>query len=125
MLLKNPGKLLGMVPLKLIFRPIMNVLYIDTRNNAQIVVRLEKGSEIFSEVSKANINKAQAALPLISSVLKKAKISAIDIDEIQIAEGSGSFTGLRVGSSIANALSFALSKKINQKKLGTLHIPKY
>jgi len=106
-------------------KQISNVLYIDTRDNKKIIVSLETKKRNYIEQSKANIQKSQATLPLILKVLKKAKAGVDDIDEIRIERGVGSFTGLRVGASIVNALSFALGIKINQKKLGTLHVPKY
>ena len=106
-------------------KQISNVLYIDTRDNKKIIVSLETKKRNYIEQSKANIQKSQATLPLILKVLKKAKAGVDDIDEIRIERGVGSFTGLRVGASIVNAKVFALGIKINQKKLGTLHVPKY
>lgn len=102
-----------------------NILYIDTRDNRKIVVCLERDGEKFKIESKATKQKAQATLPLIEKALKRVKMSFSDIDEITVEKGPGSFTGLRVGISIANALGFALGKKINRKKLGSIEIPNY
>lgn len=100
----------------------MNRLYIDTRDNKNIIVRLEKKGQIFEEKSIANKNKAQAALPLIEKVLKQAKIKASNVNDIRVETGPGSFTGLRVGIAIANALGFGLGVRINGKRFD---LPKY
>jgi tRNA threonylcarbamoyladenosine biosynthesis protein TsaB len=103
----------------------MNKLYIDTRNNERIIVRLETKSEKFEQVSKASQDKAQAALPLIKNILEEANLKPHEVSEVIVETGTGSFTGLRVGVSIANALSFGLLVKINGKKLSDLATPKY
>jgi len=103
----------------------MNKLYIDTRDNKRIVVRLETENGAFEEKSVANVKKAQATLPLIEKVLEKAKLQIKDIDEINVETGPGSFTGLRVGISIANSISFAGLIKVNGKKVGEIEKPQY
>ena len=103
----------------------MNKLYIDTRDNKMIIVRLETKKGTFEEKSVANKNRAQVALPLIEEILNKAKLSARDIDEINVEKGPGSFTGLRIGISIANALSFAGLVQVNGKILGEIEEPQY
>lgn len=103
----------------------MNKLYIDTRDNKRIVVRLDSNSEIFEDVSIASKNKAQATLPLIEKTLKRAKLTVREIDEINVERGPGSFTGLRVGISIANSLSFAGLIRVNGKRVGEVEEPQY
>ncbi len=103
----------------------MNKLYIDTRDNQQIIVRLETETGTFEEKSVANNNKAQATLPLIGKILKRARLGISDINEINVERGPGSFTGLRVGISIANALSFAGLIRVNGRKLGETELPQY
>ncbi len=103
----------------------MNILYIDTRDNSRIIVRIKTNKQEFIEESEANVQKAQATLPLIEKLLKKSGLKTNEIDEIKIEKGPGSFTGLRVGISIANALSFSSSIKINGKKIGEIELPEY
>ena len=103
----------------------MNILYIDTRDNKEIIVRLTKDGKNFELKSEANRNSSQTALPMIAKVLKDAEIKLSDIDEIKVETGPGSFTGLRVGVAIANALSFAGEIKVNGKELGETELPEY
>ena len=41
------------------------------------------------------------------------------VDEIEVDRGPGSYTGIRVGVSVANALGFALNIPVNGKKMET------
>jgi len=70
-------------------------------------------------------HKSQKLLELIDQVLKEEKKSLKSLTEIEVNLGPGSFTGLRVGVSVANALAWALKIPINGKKVGQLVEPKY
>lgn len=62
---------------------------------------------------------------MIDALLKKYKLKLTDIDTIRVETGPGSFTGLRVGVSIANALGYALNISVNGMPLGTFAEPVY
>ncbi|MFH1186744.1 MAG: L-threonylcarbamoyladenylate synthase [Candidatus Levyibacteriota bacterium] len=72
-----------------------------------------------------SVQKAQVVLPLIEEILRKHKISIKNVSKIRVNTGPGSFTGLRVGISIANTLGKLLNIPINDKKIGELEEPKY
>lgn len=103
----------------------MNILYIDTSSNQEIRVDLEKNNN--KEILKKKIgkNKAQVVLPMIDGLLKKNELTINDINQIKVKTGPGSFTGLRVGISIANALGFALNIPVNGNKIGEFVEPEY
>lgn len=104
----------------------MNIIHIDTSDNTKAKATLSSESYEYSLSSRSDSGKrSQEALLLIDQILKKANIALSDIDKIQVTKGPGSFTGLRVGISIANALSFCLQKKLNEKELGEIEIPEY
>ncbi len=88
-------------------------LYIDTSNREEIVVGL--GDEKFK--TKAKKDKSQKLLPFIDELLKKKGKKMEDITEIEVNTGPGSFTGLRVGVSVANAIGWALGVPVNGKDL--------
>ncbi len=96
----------------------MNTLLIDTSDNKRISVGLRINDKEYSKSQKVDRDKAQATLPLIEKVLKGKSLSLKDIDNIEVNTGPGSFTGIRVGMSIANALSFSLKIPVNGKKVG-------
>jgi tRNA threonylcarbamoyladenosine biosynthesis protein TsaB len=84
-------------------------LYIDTSDATKIVVGINKAR--FEAASKQD--KSQRLLPFIQEVLKKENYTLKDIKSIEVNTGPGSFTGLRVGISVANALGWALGVKVN------------
>jgi len=94
----------------------MKTLIINTSDNKQISVGLRIDDKEFLESQKVDISKAQATLPLIEQILKEKNIALRDLDSIEVNTGPGSFTGIRVGISIANALGFSLKIPVNGKK---------
>lgn len=100
-------------------------LYIDTRDNQKVSALLDCDGTKYEASSTSENRHPESILLLIEKVCKQAKIDPSRIDELHVEEGPGSYTGLKVGASVANALSFALNKKINGKKFGELVTPKY
>lgn len=88
-------------------------LYIDTSNSEKIVVGINK--ERYTADSK--VEKSQMLLSFIDKLLKKRKKKISDIKEIEVNTGPGSFTGLRVGVSVANTIGWALRVPVNGKDL--------
>ena len=94
----------------------MITLYIDTTKRETVTVRLEIDGKKYQKT--VDNTQAQEVLPLIEKLLKEKKIKFNQINRIKVNTGPGSFTGIRVGVSIANALSFALKIPVNNKKAG-------
>lgn len=100
-------------------------LRIDTKDSLNISAHLDVDGVGYHEISTTENKRPESILNLVERVLEKAKIDKNDIDEIYVEEGPGSYTGLKVGVSVANALSFGLGKKVNGKAFGELVEPKY
>lgn len=98
-------------------------LYIDTSGIREASVELVIEERRFRKESRDSELRSQALLPLIEEVMVEAEITLFDITDIHIVEGPGSFTGLRVGLSVANALGSLLSIPVNGKK--SLAMPVY
>lgn len=96
-------------------------LFIDTSDNTKTIIGFDKERWTFP----AKKQKSQQLLSLINRALKKQKKTLKDVTEIEVNLGPGSFTGLRVGISVANALGWALKIPVNGKKPGELVEPKY
>lgn len=94
----------------------MNVLFIDTSSNKEIRVGLKIAGKKYWLAQDIDFQKAQIVLPLIDKLLKRHKLSIQDIDRIEVNTGPGSFTGLRVGISVANTLAWVCNIPINGKK---------
>lgn len=93
-------------------------LFLDTSSNKETVVgldgaRMKKGSQL---------THSQVVLPMVEDMLRRQGATLTDVTEIEVATGPGSFTGLRVGAAIANALGFALKIPVNGKKTWEMDI---
>jgi tRNA threonylcarbamoyl adenosine modification protein YeaZ len=99
----------------------MMKLFIDTTDNKKTVVGLDK--KTWQVATKKH--QSQQLLGLINKILQGKRNSINQITEIEVNLGPGSFTGLRVGVSVANALGWALKIPINGQRVGKLVEPKY
>jgi len=102
-----------------------NILFIDTSDNKIVKVGLEIDGKKNELVIPLDKRKAQAVLPMIDELLKKQDLSLRDIRAIEVNPGPGSFIGVRVGVTIANALGFLLKVPVNKKEVGELVEPVY
>jgi len=87
-------------------------LYLDTTNNLKVIIRLD-GEEFIGEYSSPQ---DQDVLGFLMQTLSLQGHVLKDITQIEVNPGPGSFTGSRVGVTIANALALALSVPINGQK---------
>lgn len=92
-------------------------LWINTADRKKIEVALKKDGEIVSTKSAENDFGSQVLLNLITEILKKNNLDFKDLKSIEIEKGPGSYTGLKVGASVANALGFSLNIPVNNKKM--------
>lgn len=88
-------------------------------------VELKKADITFKLEEKREAPGDQNVLELIERILLEQGLTLKDINSIGFNTGPGSFTGLRVGAAIANALSFGISVSINGKPIGEIELPKY
>src|SRR5574344_754327 len=87
----------------------MYTLFIDTHFK-DINIILYKDNKV---VSKKTISDSKSTsketMPSIIETLAAAKINIKDLNKIAIVRGPGSFTGIRLGVTIAKVLSYALN----------------
>lgn len=88
-------------------------LYIDTTDREQIIIGIEE--KRFE--TEAKNGSSQKLLLFIDEILGKARKTLKDITEIEVNNGPGSFTGLRVGVAVANTLGFVLKVPVNGKRI--------
>lgn len=99
------------------------ILYIDTSDNEKTIVKLiTEEKEVVIEENLMQ-KKSEVLLPLIDKLLKKCNTKLIELTALEINEGPGSYTGLRIGAAVVNTLSYLLNIKINGKK--DYFFPKY
>jgi len=102
-----------------------NILLIDTADNKKIKIGLKIDGKVFYLNSNPTALKSQVVLILIDKLLKKHGLQIKDVTQIEVNLGPGSFTGVRVGASVANALGFSLKIPVNGKKVGDFVEPLY
>jgi tRNA threonylcarbamoyladenosine biosynthesis protein TsaB len=96
-------------------------LSIDTSEKDKTVIGLDDRHWQF----KIKKYQSEQLLVLIDKALRKQKKNLKDVTTIEVNLGPGSFTGLRVGIAVANALGWALKVPINGQKIGQLAEPRY
>lgn len=87
------------------------ILQINTKEQNRISVALKDQGKVIKKLSAKNKFGSQALLPLITRICTPGVLTGIEVET-----GPGSFTGLRVGVAVANALGFALNIPVNGKK---------
>ena len=87
-------------------------LFIDT-STKNVSISIIRDNQILSLISKEIINMHSAyTTKFIKDCLDEAKIDANDIDDILVVVGPGSFTGVRIGVTIAKTYGFLIKKDI-------------
>ncbi|WP_314064399.1 tRNA (adenosine(37)-N6)-threonylcarbamoyltransferase complex dimerization subunit type 1 TsaB [uncultured Vagococcus sp.] len=86
----------------------MKVLAIDTSNQALAVAICENDQVIGQYLGTTNRNHSLVLMPAIDFLMKENKISPKELDRIIVAEGPGSYTGLRIGVTTAKTLAWTL-----------------
>lgn len=88
----------------------MNILAIDS-SAVTATAAILSGDTVVAEASVTTaLTHSQTLLPMIKNVLSSAGLSPQDIDLFAVANGPGSFTGLRIGVGTVKGLAYALSK---------------
>lgn len=86
----------------------MPSLIIDTSSN-HCLLALSKGEKILSTLSFPHENElSQTLIPTLQKLLEEKETPLSSLQKIYAGMGPGSYTGTRVGVSVAKALSFSL-----------------
>lgn len=98
----------------------MHSLLIDTHNE-KIVLVLYKNSTVIDIIEKkSNQSHSIYVMNLIKEILDKNNIHKNDIEELYVVNGPGSFTGVRIGITIAK--TWAVVKNIKIKTIDSLEL---
>ena len=87
----------------------MRYLYIDTSSSYLYTAIVENG-KLLSEIKEEfGQSLSEVALPKIASMFEKTNLEAKDINKIIVVDGPGSFTGIRIGITIAKVYAWSLN----------------
>lgn len=87
-------------------------LGIDTANTPLSIAIVKDGKVLTEENTSMPINHSLRAMPAIEEAFERAKLKPADLDGIVVAEGPGSYTGVRIGVTIAKTLAWTLNKPL-------------
>ncbi|MEG0366432.1 MAG: tRNA (adenosine(37)-N6)-threonylcarbamoyltransferase complex dimerization subunit type 1 TsaB [Coprobacillus sp.] len=90
----------------------MTSLIMDTSNQYLMVALYEDGKCLESIQELGSKKQSENAIPYLASLLEKHHKELLDIDEMIITKGPGSYTGERVAMTIAKTLSVIAPIKI-------------
>lgn len=87
----------------------MRILYIDT-SSSFLYSAIVEDNKILGEIKEEyGQSLSEVALPRIVSIFNDNNIKPEDIDKIIVVNGPGSFTGIRIGITIAKVYSWSLN----------------
>ena len=98
----------------------MYSLFIDTHSKIINIVLYQNGKVLKSKHEKTTKSHSSFIMPLIKEIIEEVKITKNDIKELIVVNGPGSFTGSRLGITIAK--TWAYCKKINIKVISSLEV---
>ncbi|MGC4378792.1 tRNA (adenosine(37)-N6)-threonylcarbamoyltransferase complex dimerization subunit type 1 TsaB [Fictibacillus sp. Mic-4] len=90
----------------------MKVLAIDT-SNLVMGIAVTDGEKVIGEyITNLKKNHSIRVMPAIHDLLSELNISPQSLDRIVVARGPGSYTGVRIGVTIAKTLAWTLKKEL-------------
>ncbi|WCL54251.1 tRNA (adenosine(37)-N6)-threonylcarbamoyltransferase complex dimerization subunit type 1 TsaB [Gimibacter soli] len=90
----------------------MSVLAIDTSEAWCSATLVANGAALGSMREKLGRGHAERLMPMIEELMAEAGCSLGDVTRLAVVTGPGTFTGLRIGLSVARGLGLALSKPV-------------
>lgn len=86
----------------------MMVLAMDTSSTVATVALMDENKLIGEYTINHKRTHSQKLMPLIAALLEDCEVKMEQIEVIAVAEGPGSFTGLRIGAATAKGLAHAM-----------------
>lgn len=87
----------------------MYTLYIDTHCNQIVIVVYQNEKVIIKKEIVSNYDHSVTTMPILIDAINEAKLEIKDINQIIVVNGPGSFTGVRIGVTIAKTLAHTLN----------------
>lgn len=87
----------------------MYSLFLDTHEKNIIEVLYKDGTLLDKNIRMSERNHSDFTMPMLKELMDRNNISVHDLNEILIVNGPGSFTGVRLGVTIAKTLAYTLN----------------
>ncbi|WP_077614250.1 tRNA (adenosine(37)-N6)-threonylcarbamoyltransferase complex dimerization subunit type 1 TsaB [Caenibacillus caldisaponilyticus] len=86
----------------------MNVLAIDSSNLTMGVAVANETAVLGEFITNTKKNHSVRLMPAVERLLKDIEMAPDDLDRVAVAQGPGSYTGVRIGVTVAKTLAWAL-----------------
>ena len=90
----------------------MKILFLDTSSFFVTVSIIEDGKLLYLFQDEITDDMSSKVMPIIAEGFNSVSFNIQDIDKIMVVNGPGSFTGVRIGVTIAKTIAWALKKEI-------------
>ena len=97
----------------------MKSLLMDTSNRYLVIAAYEDGKLLTGIQEEGSKKQSEYAIPYIEKILNEHQLELFDFDEIIVTRGPGSYTGVRVGMTIAKTIKTV--HPVNVKMVSSLH----
>ncbi len=88
------------------------ILNIETSTEVCSVALAKDGKLLFEKESREGLNHSEYLTVFIDELFRENKIEIDTIDAVAVSKGPGSYTGLRIGVSVAKGLCYSLDKSL-------------
>lgn len=85
----------------------MYILFIDTHQNTNLA--LFKDDCLINNLNSNELKQSTIIIPLLKTMLEECNVELKKINEIIVVNGPGSFTGVRLGVTIAKTIAYQLN----------------
>ncbi|MDF2535148.1 MAG: tsaB [Bacillales bacterium] len=86
----------------------MRILAIETSNKTMSVALVDENGIVGEITTNANQNHSVQLMPAIEKILHDYSWKPVDLNKIVVAKGPGSYTGVRIGVTVAKTLAWTL-----------------
>ena len=90
----------------------MKILAFDSSGMVASVALTEDDILLGEYTTNHKKTHSQTLLPMLDELMKMLSMDVKDVDVLALANGPGSFTGLRIGAATVKGLSLALDKPV-------------
>lgn len=87
------------------------LLFIDT-HDMLITIAIKNGDKLFIKTKESEYSHSKFVMPMIKEIFEENNLDIHNLDEILVVNGPGSFTGIRIGLTIAKTIAYSLNIKI-------------
>lgn len=87
----------------------MHVLAIDTSNQPLTVAVLDDERVLATTTMTTHRKHAEYLMPIVEKLVKYAKLTPQDLDRVVISNGPGSYTGIRIATTVGKVLADTLN----------------